>query len=120
MLKEMFNKQEILMQRYAKNDQSFPNWPIDLRSKNDQKFVRNILLNCSEEIFEALRHFKNWKPHRKTEITTFNRDEFLEEMVDAYKFFTEALILCGVTPEDFVGAYNSKDTKCHKRLNEGY
>jgi hypothetical protein len=120
MLKNMFDKQETLMERYLENDSNFPEWPIDLKSKQHQKFVRDVLLNCSEEIFEALRHFKNWKPHRKTEITNFDHDEFLEEMVDAFKFFTEALIMCGVTAEDFLHAYNTKDSKCHKRLDDGY
>ena len=57
-----------------------------------QKYLRDIALYGVEEIFEALQHLKNWKAHRQTDLGgDFNRDDFLEEMVDAY---VAQLIFC--------------------------
>ena len=116
MLKNMFDKQETLMERYLENDSNFPEWPIDLKSKQHQKFVRDVLLNCSEEIFEALRHFKNWKPHRKTEITNFDHDEFLEEMVDALNYFFTVLTMLGINDEELFHSYRKKHNIIMKRV----
>jgi hypothetical protein len=41
-------------------------------------------------------------------------------MVDAHKYFLEALIMCGITPSEFKEAYDKKDKKCHDRINNGY
>ena len=41
---------------------------------------------------EALQHLKNWKPHRDTQMNEFNREAFLEEMVDAFNYFLSVLV----------------------------
>lgn len=120
MLNDMFKKQEVLMRHYAERDANFPKWPIDITSKHDQKFVRDILVNCADEIFEATRELKNYKSHRQTEVLEFNREDFIEECVDASKFLIEALIMLGVSADEFVNAYNKKDAKCAKRIADGY
>ena len=120
MFKDMFEKQDLLMCRYMTRTKEFPCWPIDITHKGDQKFVRDLLLNSVDELFEASRHLKNWKAHRITNVDDFNREKFLEEMVDAQKYFLEALIMIGITPEEFKQAYDKKDKKCHDRINNGY
>ena len=60
---------------------------LDLSKKKDQQICRVVALRCVEEMFEALQHLKNWKPHRVTDIYGFNEDMFLEEMVDAFNYF---------------------------------
>ena len=79
-----------------------------------------MALRGVEEMFEALQHFKNWKPHRSTEITNFDHDEFLEEIVDAFNYFLSVLVLTGVAAEDLFDAYVKKDIKIHERLKSGY
>ena len=71
-------------------------------------------------MFEALGHLKNWKPHRNTEIEEFDRDEFLEEIVDAFNYFLSILVLTGVTSEELFATYVKKDDIIHKRLQTGY
>ncbi len=99
---------------------SYPDLPIDLGDKKHQQFCRDLALRGVEEMFEALQHLKNWKPHRQTEIKDFDRDEFLEEVVDAFNYFLSLLIVTGHTPEDFFDAYRKKDKKIHERLSKGY
>ena len=71
-------------------------------------------------MFEALQHLKNWKPHRSTEVKDFNREEFLEEVVDAFNYFLSLLVLTGVSADELFDAYSKKDQVIHKRLKSGY
>ena len=99
---------------------SYPSWPVDLTSKQSQQIVRELALKGVEEMFEALGHLKNWKPHRDTEIKHIDRDEFLEEVVDAFNYFLSMIVLVGVQPDEFFQAYVSKDKKIHARIKDGY
>ena len=63
---------------------SYPAFPLDMTKKESQQVCRDLALRGVEEMFEALQHLKNWKPHRSTDIVDeIDRDEFLEEVVDA-------------------------------------
>jgi hypothetical protein len=99
---------------------SYPEWPIDITSKTSQQLVRDLALKGVEEMFEALGHLKNWKPHRATENPEVDRAEFLEEVVDAFNYFFSMLILVGVSSDDLYDAYIKKDKKIHARLENGY
>jgi dimeric dUTPase (all-alpha-NTP-PPase superfamily) len=79
-----------------------------------------MTLRGVEEVFEALQHLKNTKTHRMTEVTDFNRAEFLEEFVDSFNYFLSVLIITGFTPQDLFDAYVEKDKKIHDRLENGY
>ena len=98
----------------------YPQWPIDLSDKKSQQHVRDMALRGVEEMFEALQHFKNWKPHRDAEIHEFDRDAFLEEIVDAFNYFFSVLILTGISSEELFEAYEKKDEIIHQRLSNGY
>ena len=97
-----------------------PSYPLDLSDKKNQQYARDVALRGVEEMFEALQHLKNWKPHRTTENTEFDRDAFIEEMVDAFNYFFSLVILSGFTSDDLFEAYVKKDKIIHERLREGY
>jgi len=99
---------------------SYPEWPLDISTKKSQQVLRETALKGIEEMFEALQHLKNWKPHRDTEVSGFNREEFLEEVVDAFNYFLSVLVLVGVTDTEFFEAYKSKDAVIRDRLLNGY
>lgn len=79
-----------------------------------------MALRGVEEMFEALQHLKNWKPHRVTEVKEFDHSEFVEEVVDAFNYFLSVLILTGVTSDDLYKMYCTKDDIIHGRLKTGY
>jgi dimeric dUTPase (all-alpha-NTP-PPase superfamily) len=97
-----------------------PHWPLDLSDKQNQQYIRDIALRGVEEMFEALQHLKNWKPHRQTDVAEFDRDEFLEEIVDAFNYFFELILLAGFSADDFFEMYLKKDKVIHDRLKTGY
>ena len=120
-LSEIFNRRESFMKRLDKSmGCDVIEWPLDLSIKKNQQHVRDMALRGVEEMFEALQHLKNWKPHRKTEITEFDRDEFLEEIVDAFNYFLSILVLTGFSAEDLMEAYRKKDAIINERINIGY
>ena len=120
-LDEMFRLRHAFMEsmKQAKPD-IYPEWPVDISEKESQQLLRDTALKGVEEMFEALGHLKNWKPHRTTEITEFDRDEFLEEIVDAFNYFFSILVLTGVTSDELYDTYVKKDNIIHKRLQTGY
>lgn len=119
-LQEIFALREEFMREIADKRGAYGSWPVDISQKKSQQLVREVTLKGVEEIFEALGELKNWKNHRLSEDTSFNRELFLEEMVDSFNYFTAALILLGVDSEEFFKAFLKKDAIIHKRLEEGY
>ena len=99
---------------------SYPEFPVDISEKSSQQVCRDLALKGVEEMFEALQHLKNWKPHKKTLTEEFDRDEFLEEIVDAFNYFFSLLVLTGVSSEELYAAYCKKDSIIHERLKTGY
>ena len=94
---------------------------IDPTSKEGQQYLRDLALHGVEEMFEALQHLKNWKSHRQTDVgSNFNREEFLEEMVDAYNYFFALMINLGVTEDEFFEAFLKKHDIIIDRLKTGY
>ena len=94
--------------------------PLDPTRRDDQVFLRETTLRGVEEMFEALMTLKNSKTHRQLEIKEFNRDHFLEEVVDSFNYFFNVLLYLGVTPEEFMAAYKNKHDIIMRRLEEGY
>lgn len=120
-LKEIFSLREDFMGKLEKTRPgSYPEWPLDISSKKSQQVLRDTALKGIEEMFEALQHLKNWKPHRSTDMPEFDREEFLEEVVDAFNYFLSVLVLVGVSENDFFDAYKKKDSIIRDRLKSGY
>ncbi len=120
-LDKMFHMREIFMKRIQRVYPGiYPTWPVDLLNKESQLALRDCALKGVEEMFEALQHLKNWKPHKTTEVKEFDRAEFLEETVDAFNYFFALLVMMGVTTDEFFQAYEMKDSIIHKRLDNNY
>ena len=120
-LSEIFELRQSFMWGLKKKfPESYPDWPLVLHQKSDQQFCRDMALRGVEEMFEALQHLKNWKPHRETEVREFDNDKFLEEIVDAFNYFFSLIILTGSDENDFYEAYLKKDEIIRERIREGY
>ena len=122
-LKEMFDLRKSFIRRMQKERSGSYPIPVPLQNLSDKKsqqVCRDLALRGVEEMFEALQHLKNWKPHKLTEDKEFNKEEFLEEIVDAFNYFMALLIVVDVDEEKLFEAYLKKDQKIRKRLDEGY
>jgi len=117
----MFDLRErFMLSLKEKFPDAYPAWPLDLSKKSDQQLCRDMALRGVEEMFEALQHLKNWKPHRQTEVSEFDHDAFLEEVVDAFNYFFSLIILSGSSADDLYNSYIKKDFIIHERLDKGY
>lgn len=116
---EMFEQQKQFMQLLQRM-RDFVEFPVDMHSKAGQQACRDAGLSGVEEWFEALKHLRNWKKHRVTEVKDLDKGAFLEEMSDAMHYFLEVLILAGVTPEEFYEIYMRKGDTNFQRIKDGY
>ena len=119
-LDAIFFLQERFMEQLSENKEPLPTWPVDPSDKAAQQFIRDIIHRGTEEAFEALLHLKNWKPHKHTENKEFNRDAFLEEMIDDFTYKLEALILMGYEPKEFFNAFCEKNRRNLDRVRGEY
>lgn len=120
-LEEMFRLREEFMHLLCERFEGYyPEWPVDVTKKESQILLRDVTLKGVEEMFEALQELKNAKSHRQTDVPHLDREAFLEEIVDAMKYFFTTLRLVGVTPEELHSAYLRKHEKICRRLREGY
>ena len=122
-LKTMFEKRlEFINEMKEAIKGSYPEFPLDMSQKASQQVCRDLALKGVEEMFEALQHLKNWKPHRQTDLSTegIDKDEFLEEIVDAFNYFFAMLIVTGFNQDDLFDAFLVKDEVIRKRLKNGY
>ena len=122
-LEEMFLKRlEFINEMKSEIEGSYPDFPLDMSKKESQQVCRDLALKGVEEMFEALQHLKNWKPHRKTDLSgeIVDKDEFLEEIVDAFNYFFAMLIVTGFNQNDLYRAFLLKHDIIINRLKNGY
>ena len=121
-LKKMFSLRLKFIKMMQKHQPgSYPDFPLDMTKKVSQQTCRDLALRGVEEMFEALQHLKNWKPHKLTECKEeIDKDEFLEEIVDALNYFFSMLIIVGFDDKDLYNAYLKKDRVIRDRLCNGY
>jgi hypothetical protein len=109
-------RQEFMEQLRANDPKSYPPWPVDVAVRENQQALRETTLRGVEELFEALQHLKNWKTHRADTNENFDREAFLEEMVDAVNYFFAVLILLGIDEREFYDSYIRKHQIIMERL----
>jgi len=120
-LDEMFELREEFMHLLCQRFEGYyPEWPVDVTKKESQILLRDVTLKGVEEMFEALQELKNAKSHRQTDVPHLDREAFLEEIVDAMKYFYTTLKLVGITPDELHSAYLRKHDKICRRLRDGY
>jgi hypothetical protein len=113
-------RKEFMSKLLDKFPNYYPEWPVDPTKKENQRLLRDINLKGVEEMFEAIQHLKNSKDHRISNIEDFNKEEYLEECIDAFNFFLTSLVLLGFTSEDIISMYQKKHEIIKKRLENGY
>jgi len=118
-LKEMWSQQESFM-RLLQSARGFPHFPVDASKKEGQKLLKSITHECMHELFEANSALKNSKDHRATEISEFDRENYVEELVDALHYFFEIAILSGVSMDELFDSYMKKGRVNFERIERGY
>lgn len=118
-LEDMFVQQRNFMQ-LLREKRGLPDFPVDLTSKEGQQACREAGLSGIEEAFEAFSLLRNWKKHRATMVPEINREEFIEEMSDAFHYFIEVMVFADVSADEFYDIFTKKNNVNTQRINSGY
>jgi dimeric dUTPase (all-alpha-NTP-PPase superfamily) len=102
-LSEIFEKQEILQNKIGE--------------VYNQQYINDMSLALMCEIHEILDNTQ-WKKWKKQQ--SFNREEYLKELVDAQCFLINLCLAKNITPEEFFNAYKLKSEENIKRQENGY
>lgn len=115
----MWSQQEDFMKLLQKK-RGFPNFPVDMTTKEGQKLLKDITHHMMDELFEAAQHLKNAKSHRATELPHVDRDAYKEELADALHLFFELVIASGISIDELYDTYIAKGIINVSRINGGY
>jgi hypothetical protein len=118
-LEEQWEQQKEFI-KLLQERRGFPSIPIDITSKQGQKFLKDLTHDCMHELFEANICLKNAKSHRQTEIVEFGREAYIEELVDVLHYLYEIAIYSGVTLDELHDAYIAKGKTNVERITGGY
>ena len=118
-LRDLWEQQENFM-RLLQQERNFPEFPVDLSSKDGQRLIQNIRHHCMDELHEASICLKNAKSHRLTENPVVDREAYLEELCDAQHLLFEIFIASGFTRQEFCQAYLAKGLVNEERIKGSY
>lgn len=113
-LAEMMELQEQLQRRHL-DDAA----PRNLTGETRANYIRTHMLALEDELHEALRE-TSWKPWSKTPGGEMNRDEYLDELVDAWHFFMNLMLVADCSADEFFQRYLRKNGINHGRIDDGY
>lgn len=117
-LEHAFDLQRQFMDSLVQHDR-FPEYPVDLRTKSGQRFVKECIFNLVEELMEASFTLKN-RQHKLSDDSAVDFEHYREELGDAFAYFMEVCLLSGITAGDLYSEYCRKNGIVRKRLEDGY
>ena len=91
---------------------------LPINSSTGQDQIRITTFYLTEELFEAMNLLK-MKPWRKNAPET-DENKYKGELIDAFHFFLELLIISGITAEDLHFIYAMKMMENINRQKKGY
>ena len=118
-LQEMWEQQEKFM-KLLQERRNFTKFPVDMTSKSGQKLLKGMTYECMHELFEANQMLKNSKDHRATELSEFDKEHYVEELVDTLHYFFEIVISSGISVDELYEAYIKKGKVNIERIENGY
>jgi hypothetical protein len=114
-LEEMLKLQDELQRRYHEGLS-----PCDFPQEFVVEYINLMILATTDELHEALREMP-WKPWSKSqEITPEAMERFKDELVDAWHFFMNLVLVSGMTADEFFTRYLRKNGVNHGRIDDGY
>ncbi|MEK9801515.1 MAG: dUTPase [Alphaproteobacteria bacterium] len=111
MLEMIFRKQLALQTDH------FGQNPAELEGEDRRRYVNDMVLALTDELHEALAETP-WKPWSQKQ--TFNRDAYINELVDALHLLVNLFLVADVDGYEVVERYERKNRVNQQRQQEGY
>lgn len=113
----MNEMQELLVSQLALQVGSYDVDPTSLSADERKTYVLWNAFALCDEVHEALREVA-WKPWSTGE--KFNRDQFVDELIDVLFFWLNLMLVANVTGDEIVQAYKDKRAVNAARQRDGY
>jgi hypothetical protein len=113
-------EQQVQFMKLLQEKRDFPEFPVDLSQKKDQKFVKSLIYDCVDELWESQRMLKNTKSHRITDFPDLDREGYIEELADALHYYFEVVAASGVTLDELFESYIRKGEINVERIKNNY
>lgn len=91
--------------------------PTTMRAGEREAFFLWNVFAMNDEIHEAGGEV-SWKPWATADF--FNREAYIGELVDAFHFFLNLVLIANVPWDEFINRYNEKRLKNLQRQKDGY
>lgn len=91
--------------------------PVEMPQDEKIEFIRWNILALEDELHEAIAEV-GWKPWATSRH--INREAFRGELVDAFHFLMNLMLVVDIDAEEFLSAYRAKREKNAKRQAAGY
>lgn len=111
------NLAEMLEAQHNLQKQSFGNDPMALTDDEAVEWIRWNVLALEDELHEALGEV-GWKPWATSRHV--NREAYIGELVDAFHFFMNLMLVVDCSAEELATGYFKKRGLNAKRQAEGY
>jgi hypothetical protein len=108
---------EALIAQWNLQVKSFGTDPNDLNDEEKLEWIRWNMLALMDELHEALAE-TGWKPWAKSKH--LNRDAFISELVDAFHFLMNLMLVVNCDADEFLGKYFEKRGINAARQAAGY
>lgn len=109
--------QDMLDMQRSLQIKSYGQDPLELGNEELMDWIRWNVLACEDELHEAMAE-SGWKPWATS--NHINKEAFFHEMIDAWHFFMNLLLVTGYSANDFYRAYIDKHHLNAKRQADGY
>jgi len=93
--------------------------PAELGPDEKVEFVRKMVLGLFMEAAEVLGVVKSWKWWRVGNAAEFDRDHYMEELVDVVHFVGALAVMAGISDLEWAEAYAAKTEIVKQRAREG-
>lgn len=108
---------QALAAQYELQKKSFGNDPKALSDEEKLEWIRWNMLALMDELHEALAE-TGWKPWAKSKH--INRDAYVSELVDAFHFLMNLMLIVDCSAEEFLAKYFEKRGINADRQAAGY
>jgi len=109
---------DLILQRQRELQKKY--FQVDIQQFDEEQratYIRDMSLALTDELHEALNE-TGWKPWASSRH--FNREAFLNEMIDVLHFWCNLVLLANVDEKEIIEFYFRKAEKNAKRQLSGY
>lgn len=93
--------------------------PVDMPPREAVEYIKQMVLECTDELHEILGELVGWKGH-DDRSPVVNAKQIAGEARDAFQYIVNIMLAVGLTPDQLQAIYWEKMAVNLRRLEAGY